>query len=187
MPRVCGETGTLSESDKLLDAEQIKGLLIDVAAELPPKGPQHVIVVVGGALITWHGFRENTRDVDSVRRFDMELQVAAAAVASRHQLDSNWLNARAAAFRPQTLREEECEVLADAPRLRVLGAPLRVVFAMKLFASRGRDYPDLRAIWRQCGFSTAEEAVAFFYESYPFEEQDPYLEEHVRTMIANKS
>ncbi len=41
------------------------------------------MLVVGGALLAWHGLRDGTRDVDSVHRLDEELQAAVALVASQ--------------------------------------------------------------------------------------------------------
>ena len=53
---------------------------------------------------------------------------------------------------------------------------------MKLYASRRRDAEDLKRLWTLCQFESAEEAVEFFYESYPHEERDPYLADHIRTV-----
>gem|GEM_PF-5649368 len=92
------------------------------------------------------------------------------------------MNDHAAPYRPLTLREEECDILLEEGRLRALGAPLRIVFIMKLYASRRRDAEDLKRLWTLCQFESAEEAVEFFYESSPHEERDPYLADHIRTV-----
>ena len=64
----------------------------------------------------------------------------------------------------------------------VLGAPLRQVFVMKLFAARARtrDHDDLVALWPRCGFASAEEAVELYRAAYPHEAEDPHLVEYVR-------
>jgi hypothetical protein len=87
------------------------------------------------------------------------------------------LNDSSAAFRPQTFVERDCEVLLDRARLLVLGAPLRQVFVMKLFAARvrTRDYDDMVAMWPGCGFDSAEQAVELYRAAYPHEVEDPYL------------
>jgi hypothetical protein len=116
-----------------INESQIREYLREVADELAPSGQQHVLVIVGGALLAWLGLREATRDVDSVVRFDDELADAVRAVAARHELAPAWVNHYAAAFLPQTFVMETCEVLMERGRLRVLGAPVRQVIVMKLF------------------------------------------------------
>lgn len=66
-----------------LSDEEIRRYLEEVAGALKPKGRQHTMLVVGGALLAWHGLRDATRDVDSVHRLDEELQSAVALVASQ--------------------------------------------------------------------------------------------------------
>jgi hypothetical protein len=62
---------------------------------------RHVLIIVGGSLLAWHGLRESTEDVDSVRLLDDELRSAVASVAAFHDLPSDWLNANAAMFIPR--------------------------------------------------------------------------------------
>lgn len=171
--------------DTPLNADEILAYLREVAEALPPAGARHTIVVVGGSLLAFHGLRETTLDVDTVRRIDEELRDAVAQVAQRHDLAPNWLNDSAAPFRPRTFAEEECEALLDVARLLVLGAPLRQVFLMKLFSARGRarDYDDLVALWPGCGFDSAEQAVELFRAAYPHEVEDPYLVDFVRGLV----
>jgi hypothetical protein len=166
--------------DTPLGASEIRAYLREVAGELPSTGPRHTIVIVGGSLLAFHGLRQTTLDVDTVRRIDEELREAVVRVARAHDLAPAWLNDSAAAFRPQTFVEEECEVLLEHHQLLVLGAPLHQVFVMKLFAARGRDYDDLVALWPQCGFDSAEHAVQLFRSAYPHETEDPHLVEFVR-------
>jgi hypothetical protein len=106
------------------------------------------VVLAGGSLLAWHGLRESTRDVDSLRPLTAELAKAADEVGATHGLAVGWLNARAAAFIPLTLHVEDCTVLLDHPRLRVLGAPLDQVFLMKLYAARDRDRTGVPACVR---------------------------------------
>ena len=46
-------------------ADQILSYLHEVATELDPTGGQHVIVVVGGALLAVRGLRDSTMDIDT--------------------------------------------------------------------------------------------------------------------------
>jgi hypothetical protein len=144
----------LSVSDIPLNASRILAYLSEVADALPPTGPRHTIVVVGGSLLALRGLRQSTLDVVTVARIEAELADAVASVARVHDLAPAWLNGASAPFRPQTFVQADCEILLDRPRLLVLGAPLRHVFMMKLFAARvrTRDYDDLVALWPECGF-----------------------------------
>ena len=77
----------MTPADGLLDGETIRSLVEEVANELDSDGAtQHVVTVVGGSLLAWHGLRDATRDVDSIGRIDPELRVAINVVAARHQL-----------------------------------------------------------------------------------------------------
>jgi len=160
----------------LLNSTDIRGYLQAVADALPPDGPQHVIIMVGGSLLTWHGLRDTTRDVDSVHRMDDELKAAVAVVAGVHGLAPAWLNDNSAIYAPVTLKLSDCEVLLEHPRMLVRGAPLRQVFLMKVFAARARtsDRDDLVIMWPQIGY-TPQEAADAFREAYPADPEDPYL------------
>jgi hypothetical protein len=143
----------------LLDRDAILDSLHDLAVELGPGRHQHVLVLVGGAQLTLHGLRPSTRDIDSARPLDVELVQAAERVAARRSLRQGWVNAGPLPWRPATLRDGDCEVIVDHPRLRVLGAPLRQVFLMKLISTRVRDSADVALLWPHSGFATPEEAV----------------------------
>ncbi len=167
--------------DGLLDGDRIRAHLAEVAAALPAECPQHRLILVGGSLLAWHGLRDSTRDVDSVSALDVTLRKAVETVAARHGLAPRWLNDHARPFAPRTLREQDCDVLADLPALRVLGAPLDQVFLMKLHATRVRsaDVEDMVALWPRTGFASAAQAVALYYEAYPLAEEDPFLAAYV--------
>jgi hypothetical protein len=160
--------------DPLLTRKTIHAHLQDVAAALGDQGPQHVVIVVGGAILAWRGLRDSTRDVDSVSRLDAELVAAVEAVAQMRGLPIRWLNDSASAHLPQTLQLQACGVLLDHSRLKVLGAPIQQVFLMKVMAARTRDKPDLVAMWPELGL-TARDVVLAFGRAYPDEPDDPYL------------
>lgn len=166
---------------ELLDRDAILASLEALSDELGPGRHQHVVVLVGGAQMTLHGLRRSTHDVDSARRLDEELVGAAQRVAHARELRADWLNAGPLPWRPQTLHDAECEVVFESPRLRVLGAPLRQVFLMKLISNRARDIADIPLLWPHSGFSTADEAVEHLYSSaYPAEDRDEFLAQWLR-------
>lgn len=158
-----------------LDGDAIRELLAEVARRLTPGPDRHVVVIVGGSLLAWYGLRGTTIDVDSVERLGQELQTVVAEVAAERGLEPDWLNAGAAPFRPATLVLDDCETLLDTDTLVVLGAPLRVVFAMKLLRSQQNDLADIVKILPKVGFASAEEAAESYYEAYPHEPEDPGL------------
>jgi hypothetical protein len=162
-----------------LSGDKIIALVTEVADELPARDPGHTIVIVGGSLLAWHGLRDTTADVDTIRRLDIELQQAVSRVAERHDLAPRWLNDSAAAFSPQTLDDSACEALLDHPKLLVLGAPYRAVFVMKLFAARVADHDDLVRLWPLCGFASPEEAADEMRAAFPAAPDDPHLARYV--------
>ena len=130
-----------------LGGQEIRALINEVAARLDPMGPRHSVVIVGGSLLAWHGLRQTTEDVDSVRHLGAELRRAVASVASDHGLSPSGLNVNAASLIPATFDPRECEVFLDHPRLLVLGAPLRDVFVMKIYRGSPNDLDGMVAMW----------------------------------------
>lgn len=173
-------------SDRLLDRDAIRSLLLEVADELSGAEGTRTLVMVGGSLLAWRGLRQSTEDVDSVRLLDAPLRAAVARVAERHDLAPDWLNSHATAFAPNTLDLDECDVLIEGGALRVLGAPLHLVFLMKLRRSSAADLQDLRAMWPsvQERFPSARVVVDAFKEAFPAEPDDEYLDQFVVAELA---
>jgi hypothetical protein len=96
-------------------------------------------------------------------------------------LAADWLNDHSAPWHPATLRLEDCDVLVEHPRLRVLGAPLASVFLMKLNRSQPQDVSDMIALWPHVAdaFLTARAATDAYYNAFPNEEYDEYLSTQV--------
>lgn len=170
-------------SGGMLDAGTIQAYLHEVADELIDSGNvQHVLVLVGGALLAWGGLRETTLDVDSVRRLDNVLRAAVVRVADRHGLAAGWGTiGLQASPRPAcaTKPARNCGntlACSSSPRLG------ETSFLMKLFAARERDWDDLVALWPRSGFTDAADAVSQYYEAYPHETVDRYLVGHVENI-----
>jgi len=170
----------------LLDGEAIKALIVEVAAELDDQ-VERTIIIVGGSLLAWHGLRDATEDVDSIRRLDDALRHAVKTVAARHGLAANWLNDHAAPWAPATLDANACEVLFEQGQLRVLGLPLRDIFLMKLNRGDPLDLVDMRSIWPlvRGEFASSAEVLAAYYAAFPNEDpaDDPYLGAFVVTEL----
>ena len=168
-----------------LDGDAIRDLLSAVSDELPD-GAAHTLVVVGGSLLAMRGLRESTIDVDSVSVIAPELAAAVRRVADARGLRPDWLNDRARAFVPVGLETAGCEVLIDTGRLRVVAAPPRDVFLMKLRRGLPQDLIDMRAIWPDVAadFPSADAVVREFYEAFPAELEDEYLPDLVVSELA---
>ena len=157
--------------------DRIRQLVLEVADLLDDDRPQATLIVVGGSLLAWHGLRVATEDVDSSVRIDAALRAAVQRVAERHRLAVDWLNDHSAAWHPRTLRLDDCDVLVEHPRLRVLGAPLHAVFLMKLNRSQPQDVVDMITLWPLVAevFPTSRSVTDAFYAAFPLEEPDEYL------------
>lgn len=173
-------------ADGLLDSDAIRRLLGEVADELAGSSEQRVVVIVGGSLLAWHGLRESTEDVDSIRLLDDRLRVAVRQVAERHQLAIDWLNDHATAFAPHTLDLTDCDVLLDRPELRALGAPLHAVFLMKLRRAAPADLQDMRSMWPYVRdrFPSARAVIEAFTAAFPDEPDDEFLDTFVVDELA---
>jgi len=174
-------------SERPLGGDEIRSYLLEVADELAEAAATHTVILVGGALLALRGLRDATADVDSITSFNDELQDAIQAVAARHGLAPKWLNASAAPFAPVGLNEADCSVVLKHPRLRVLGAPMKYVFVMKLYAARAPDYDDMVRIWSSAGFGSAEEATALFFDAYPHAPEDEFLTNWVQQIADEAS
>ena len=172
---------------ELLTPALIEQYLRELAEILGDNGPREKVIVVGGALLAHYGIREGTRDVDSAIQLSEDLRVAAATVAKRHDLAHDWLNAKAAAFRPATLDESECEEILSRGRLFVLAAPVDQVFLMKLNSIRATDQADLVLAWGHTSFVNAEEVVSAYGEAFPAGPEDEFLAEYVLRIIEDAS
>jgi hypothetical protein len=167
-----------------LSGSEIQSLVLEVAERLAPAGKRHVLIIVGGSLLAWHGLRESTEDVDSVRLLDDELRSAVASVAADHDLPSDWLNANAAMFIPATFDPDSCEVLVDHLRLLVLGAPMGDVFVMKMYRALPNDVADMIRMWPLIGFISAQQVVDAFFAAYPHAPADDHLDQYVIEIAA---
>lgn len=83
--------------------------------------------------------RHATRDVDSGLRFSPEAAAAIARVADRHDLDSDWVNSRAAPFLPTDFDHADISVQFEHGPLTVATPPPETVFLMKLDRASAQD------------------------------------------------
>jgi hypothetical protein len=172
----------------LFDHDEILAALNDLAGALTEEdfaqpGASVDLIVVGGAYLALRELRVSTDDIDTVTRLGKELTQVIEEVAGRHGLARDWLNDHAAPYKPDGLTIEQCELVFDRKPLRVYLPPEATIFLMKLAAARNdpteQDRSDMIALWPRCGFQSPAEAVQRFFDAYPVEVEDPYLEKYV--------
>ncbi len=161
------------------DRSELEALFDELAHELAMLGISAQVVMVGGAWMLWHSQRVSTRDVDSARTLDPELDSAIRKVAERHDLSNRWLNDTAAGFWPSNASYEDCEVVYQHPSLEVRAPDPEVIFVMKLYRADPQDREDLVSLWPVCRFGDPEAAVAAFRNAYPHAPEDEHLADYI--------
>lgn len=153
-----------------VNTQDIETYLADLGAALVSQGiqqPVRILMVGGAYMLTQIGNRQVTKDIDvlledipdpSASPLYRPFQAAARAVATQHNLPTNWIN----------------DVIGDALRnygptpqgtlWRVYG-PLEVyvpdaeyILALKILAGRAQDLLDAEAICQRLGVSTRAQA-----------------------------
>ena len=114
--------------------------------------------------------RPSTQDVDALFRPATEVRQAAARVAIRAGIDSNWLNDGVKAFlSPQG----DFAPFLELDHLRVMVAQPEYLLAMKCLAMRVgaefHDEDDVRYLLRHLDLRDYERAVAVITKYYPRE------------------
>src|SRR3954466_2746369 len=110
-----------------------------------------------------------TRDVDATFVPHGVVLEEARNVAQAMGLPPWWLNEQASAY-VSTQHDAGKREVFDHPGIRVMAASPEDVFAMKVFASRGRDDDDLRALAQIIGVSIVEAALELCGKFFPDEE-----------------
>lgn len=134
----------------MLGADDIRGALAALGAELASSGRRHELALVGGAaVVLLYGERQATKDVDAVVRDAAgadDVRSAAARVAAARGLPADWLNDRARGF---LTGFDAGETLFDDGTLLVRAASAVQLLAMKLSALRDEvDFDDARTLLR---------------------------------------
>ena len=149
-----------------LDGEQVRRLLLEVAAELDAVGVVADLFLVGGAAVAVaYDARRLTRDVDAVFVPAAPVRAAAARVGRRHGLADDWLNDAVKGFLPPGA--PGTRPVLEAPGLRVEVAEPRYLLALKLRAAREEDVDDVRLLAGLAGVATAPEALDLLEATFP--------------------
>lgn len=152
---------------ELLDRDGILAAFRALDEELGKSAVRGEIFVVGGAAMALaYDTRRSTVDVDAVFAPSSEVRTAAARVAQRMDLEPDWLNDAAKAFLPG---DDPARIAVyEGTNLGVAAASPRFLLTMKLLAARvERDVDDIKALYRLCGFTTADQGLELVRHAYP--------------------
>lgn len=159
-----------------LDRQDIRVLLDDLSAELASRGAKADLFLVGGAAIAVaYDEARWTRDLDAVFIPTQVVREAAAAVARKRGLATDWLNDAVKGFLPGPDPDKQRFYSSDS--LNVDVASPRYLLAMKLFSSRVEsDADDILFLYRQLGFSTVDEGLDLVESVYQGRAIDPKVQ-----------
>jgi hypothetical protein len=174
-------------ADRLLHGgrRELEVLFDELADELRSVGASLDILMVGGSWLLWFGERQATRDVDSASRISAEAAQAVARVAERHDIDADWVNAKAAAFLPHDFDPRSCTTIFERDLLTVRTPPPETIFLMKLNRAGLQDREDMVLLWKRCAFSDPAEVVERYAAAYPHAPDDPHLDDYVEAIAAD--
>ena len=156
--------------DGLLGRAELERAFSALGDRLIRRGVVADLFIVGGAAMALaYDADRVTRDVDATFLPHGIVLEEARNVAEAMDLPPWWLNDQASAYVSNQYDAGKREVF-DHPGIRVMAASPEHVFAMKVFASRGRDEGDLRALAQIIGISTVEAALELCSRFFPDEE-----------------
>ncbi|MCL1801903.1 MAG: DUF6036 family nucleotidyltransferase [Promicromonosporaceae bacterium] len=151
-------------ADELLNADQIKALLLSLGKELQLHGYTGEVYLVGGAAIALaYDGRRTTTDLDAVFEPKSVIYEAAERVAEKYELEPGWLNDAVKGLVPPN--DPHSVIALEAPGITVSAASARNLLAMKVAASRvDRDQDDIRFLAGLLDLTTSEEILALVEE-----------------------
>jgi hypothetical protein len=139
--------------------------------ELRLSATQGELFLVGGAVMCLaYAARPSTQDVDALFRPPTQVREAAARVATRAKVRSDWLNDGVKGF---LSAQGDFAPFLELDHLRIMVAQPEYLLAMKCLAMRigaeFHDEDDVRYLLRHLEIRTYEKAVAVITKYYPLE------------------
>lgn len=148
--------------------------LQELIRELRGRNVSGEIRIVGGAALALSYFeRDVTQDIDviNVRGGDNgAVAEAALSVASKLDLNANWLNFEVTQVDalPTLGKEVEWHTIFSSEKITIQVASAEALLAMKLRANRpGRDVNDIRALLALVGITNVANAETLYESFYP--------------------
>ena len=154
-------------SGPVLTPDLLWRLFETVDSTLTPRRHPIDLLVVGGSaiLLRWHP-RRVTYDVDVVKRLPDTVKDAAAAAAAPYGLSPFWLNDGPVVAQPVGLEPDDLLVVYPGENLTVSVAGPRYVLAMKVFAGRDTDRPDLPYLFEAAAVDSLAAVYALHRKAY---------------------
>jgi len=172
--------------DGLLGRAELERAFSALGDRLVRRGVVADLFIVGGAAMALaYDADRVTRDVDATFLPHGIVLEEARNVAEAMGLPPWWLNDQASAYVSNQYDAGKREVF-DHPGIRVMAASPEHVFAMKAFASRGRDEDDLRALAEILGISTVQAALELCSRFFPDEEVSPRSKAMLEDLFASQ-
>jgi hypothetical protein len=152
-----------------LNRQDIEKLLAELGNELATKFRAPVkVMLIGGAymILTLHN-RKTTKDVDvyplnipdsqNADKDTRKFLATVRAIAKRHSLAKDWLNDVSfnllGGLSPATM-----ELWTTYGMLEIYKPPIDFILALKLFADRSKDKPDIEALLQNLGITARDQA-----------------------------
>jgi Nucleotidyltransferase of unknown function (DUF6036) len=159
--------GILSVSRAPMNRRSMLTAFQALSDQLEREGVRGQLFVVGGAAMALAYARERvTRDIDAIFEPKSRIYAAAQLVAEDLGLPQDWLNDAAKSFAPGD--DPESKIIFSTPSLEVSAASPKYLLAMKIFAARvSNDTEDIRVLFKELGFTRAEEGLALVESMYP--------------------
>jgi hypothetical protein len=154
----------------MLDAATIRRLFAALNEELQTKGVVGEVGICGGAVMCLvFNARRATKDVDGIFTPTQEVRAAAARVAERCGVSSDWLNDAAKAY--FTGEPPRQEVLSYS-NLRVWSPTAEYLLAMKCVSARfdSHDRDDVVFLLRHLALRQPEQVFAIISRYYPHQQ-----------------
>lgn len=173
----------------MLDAEQIRAALGDLARRLNEAGVAAGIRLVGGAALAVEYYeRVATRDIDALLHPAEEVKIHAMAIARERGWPDDWLNDDVLMFMSHHDVDSDWKVLFAEGGVTVQVASAELLLAMKLLAGRGRrDSNDIDALLTACGVARMEEVEQIFDRFYPHEEMAERARRQIEVWLEEQS
>lgn len=154
-----------------LTTEDIRRLFALLNDELRRAGVEGELFLVGGAVMCLaYAARPSTRAVDGFFRPVREVRAAAARVAARAGVPSDWLNDGVKGFLSE---HGSFQPFLELDHLRVMVAQPEYLLAMKCLALRigpeFHDEDDVRYLLRYLNVESFEQALEIITRFYPLE------------------
>ncbi len=155
-----------------VNAEEIKGYLIELNDELRSMNVKGEVCLYGGAVMALvFDARPDTKDVDAIFRPSAQIREAAGKVAEARGLEPDWLNDAVKGF----LVPHKQRVLFDFPNLKIYVPEPDYMLAMKAISARANslDANDVRVLIDFLKISGPDEVLDIVEKYYPRKQIKP--------------